>query len=138
MADIEIIVPDEEKLTCRICNKTFNNKNSLCGHIGIGHKMLYENYLIKYYNNDIRPSCAECGKDTRYDRRTGLFKKYCVDHSNLARAEWSKQNGYGSKQDAGWKRGLTKDSNDIIRKHSEWMTGENNPMHKNNPRNKKD
>lgn len=129
MSDIKIEVPDDKKLTCEICNKTFQNMNSLGGHIGIGHKMLYEDYLVKYYNNNVRPPCAECGQKTRYDRRSGTFRKYCVEHSNKARSEWSKQNGYGVNQDPGWKRGLTKENSEIVRKHSEWMKT-NNPMQK--------
>ena len=107
-------------------------------HLSKSHKIKYEDYIVKHYNNGIKPSCPVCQNPTRYDRGSNAYKKYCTEHSNVARAEWSKNNGYGANQDAGWRRGLNKDNNEVIRRHSEWMTGQNNPMHKDNPKNKKD
>ena len=110
--------------------------SNIVGNDYIQYFAQYDDYLVKHYNNGVRPHCAVCKNETRFISKNRSFKKYCIEHANQSRADWSKQNGYGANQDAGWKRGLTKENNDVIKKHSEWMTGENNPMHKNNPRNR--
>lgn len=127
--DIVIYIPEEKQTYCEICNKQLKSKNALAGHIGAGHKVCFEDYLVKYYNNNIKPTCPICNKTTRYVRGKYSFKRYCTDHANEARSDWSKNNGYGAKIDAGWKRGLTKETNESIRKHSEYMKGENNPFY---------
>jgi len=127
--DIVIVIPEDKQCTCMICNKILKSKNALAGHIGAGHRVAFEDYLIKYFNNDIKPTCQTCGEPTRYVRGKYSFKRYCIAHANDARADWSRNNGYGARQDAGWKRGLTKETNDVVRRHSEWMKGENNPFY---------
>jgi len=131
-----IKIPEDKKTICEICNKKFHSKVGISVHVSTIHNISYEQYIIKYYNNNQRPVCIICSKETRYVSKNISFRKYCSEHSNDARSSWSKNNGYGVKQDAGWKRGLTKENNETIKKHSEWMTGENNPMHKNNSNNR--
>lgn len=73
--------------------------------------------------------CFECGAETRFDKKKNIHKKYCVLHANLARKEWSKNNGFGAKQEAGWKKGLTKETHAGIKSQSDKISGEGNPWY---------
>ena len=127
--NIKIDIPESDKTVCQICNKSFATPAGLAGHLGAGHRIKVEDYLVKHYMSGHRPTCPICNTKTLYKRGTYSFKKYCPKHVNEARREWSKNNGYGSKTgpDAGWKRGLTKDTNDSILKQSLAITGSKNP-----------
>lgn len=126
--DISINIPDDKKCYCEICNNTFKSANSLAGHIGAKHKIRFEDYLIKFYNNDIRPLCEICHKPTRYLRGEYCFKKFCVEHANESRKEWSLKKGFGKNNfDHLWRTGQTKETNLSIAKQSENISGRNNP-----------
>ncbi len=127
--DIVIQIPEDKKSFCEICQKQLKSPNALSGHLGAGHKVAFEDYLVKYYNNNIKPKCPICNEYTRYVRGKYSFKRYCIAHANEARSAWSKANGYGGKVDASWKKGLTKETNESIRRHSDWMKGKNNPFY---------
>lgn len=86
-----------------------------------------EAYVTKHEYAGIRPVCKECGEQTNFVSGKNIYRDYCPNHSNLARAAWSKHNGYGATQNAGWKKGLTKETHSGIKSQSEKMTGENNP-----------
>lgn len=113
-------------MKCLICDKECKSNSSLAGHIGRGHKISLEEYYDKYVLSDGRPKCPICGKDTRFDRATKTFKKYCISHANEARREWSKNN---KTFDYGWKRGLTKEEHSGIASQALKMSGKNNPWY---------
>lgn len=111
-------------MKCLICGKKCKNNSSLAGHLGRGHKMSLEEYYEKHVYSGQRPKCPICGDDTRFDRVTKTFKKYCVKHANEARREWSKNK---KTLNYGWKKGLTKKDHPGIAEQARKMSGENNP-----------
>ena len=118
--NILVVIPTGEEKTCQICKKEFNSKAAISGHIGAAHKIKFEDYLIKFYMNNVRPKCHICSMPTLYKRGTYSFKKYCPDHANEARIDWATNYGYGSLKGpkAGWKLGLTKETDVSIMKQS--------------------
>lgn len=116
---------------CEICDKECKNGTSLAGHIGMAHKMTMEQYVIQTGYGGIEPKCKVCDNKPSFVRGKNVFRNYCKEHANLGRAEWSKEN---MAFDPGWKKGLTKETNDIIKRHSESMKGEKNHFYKNIPR----
>jgi hypothetical protein len=114
---------------CLECEEQFDNKKKLSAHVFFKHKLSAEQYSVKFTYLGIRPSCKECGSDTLFVKGKNTFREYCSIHSNLARSQWSKNNGYGAKQDASWKKGLTKETHSGIKSQSEKISGENNVWH---------
>lgn len=127
--NIVIEIPKERLLTCQECNKEFKSKAAIAGHIGAKHRLSVENYMIKHYCPEGRHKCPVCGSDTLFVKGIYSFKRFCPQHANEGRKLWAKQNGYGSigGPNAGWKKGLTKETSESIRKQSEAITGEKNP-----------
>ena len=115
---------------CLICGKELKSSRALAGHVGAGHRMSMEEYTLKYVLDGVRPGCKECGNETKFIRGKNIYREYCSDHANLSRSRWSKENGYGAKVDAGWKKGLTKETNKSIAAQAEKMKGEGNSIHK--------
>lgn len=120
----------QDVIKCKICGKELKNSRALAGHIGAFHKMSMEKYTLENVLGGIRPKCPVCGKDTSFVRGKNVYREYCTEHANEARKVWSKKNGFGAKQDAGWKSGLTKDMHEGIKRQSEKISGENNPFFK--------
>jgi len=127
--NIRFEMTEEEKTRCKICDKVFTSPAGIAGHVGAKHKMKIEDYFVEHFMKGVRHLCPVCSEPTLYKRGTYSFKKYCPQHASVARKEWSKNNGYGSATgpNAGWKKGLTKETNDSIRRQSESMMGEKNP-----------
>ena len=126
--DVEIPYPEEKRQYCEICGITAKSKNALAGHIGAKHKIKFEDYLVKYYMDDKHPICPVCEQPTRYLRGDYAFKKYCVEHANESRKEWSDSKGFGKNGfDHSWRSGLTKETNESIARQSEKVSGLNNP-----------
>lgn len=123
--EIAVNINEETRLICQICNSKFENQNAIGAHIGIKHKIKYADYLVKYYMNGDRPKCPICNEETRYVRGNQSFKKYCINHANNARSEWSKNNGYGVNGMESWKKGLTKETSESIKKQSETLKSKN-------------
>lgn len=129
IVQILVPIPENEKLLCKLCNATFDTENKRTRHIIKIHQMQLEDYLVQVYMNGIRPTCPECGDETRYHKGKYIFSKYCKTHTNKAKAEWSKNRGMVF--DPGWRKGLTKETNSSIAAQAEKMMGENNIWHKN-------
>jgi very-short-patch-repair endonuclease len=127
--DIKIKIPDSEQACCKLCNKQCANKMGLPAHIANAHKLEFSQYLVDQYLSGARPKCPICNENTRYNRGKYSFKKYCVNHVKEAQKEWSRQNGFGAKVEAGWKLGLTKETNISIAKQAEKVSGQNNPFY---------
>ena len=117
---------DEPDLFCRMCDKHFWTKAALAGHIGSAHRIGVEEYYLKYFFTK-QPLCPICQEKTRFVKGDYSFKKYCIEHSKQGTTDWANENGYGMKIDAGWKKGLTKETNASILKHSISMMGNSNP-----------
>lgn len=111
-----------EKIICKICNREYKSKGSLAGHLP-KHKLNMESYVIQYVLNGIRPLCPICQGETRFNKGSHLFQKYCIEHANEGRREWSKEN---VTMDFSWRKGLTKETNESIKHQSEIMKGEGN------------
>ncbi len=127
-SDITINIPDDKKAYCEICNKECISPNALAGHIGAKHRIKFEDYLIEYFNNNIRPLCPVCQEPTRYLRGEYSFKKFCVKHADESRKEWSLQKGFGNNDfDHNWRKGTSKETNEWVSKQSLTICGKNNP-----------
>lgn len=126
---MDSIASDPNLLTCKVCNQQCESKMALPSHIFGVHKIKFEEYLVKFYLNGVRPTCHTCGAITLYKRGKYKFSKYCPAHIKDSQVDWSKQNGFGAKMDAGWKKGLTKETNASILAQSEKMIGKNNPFY---------
>ena len=118
-------------MKCLICDRECKSNSSLAGHLGRGHKISLEEYYETYVLKGKRPKCPVCGEDTRFDRVSKSFKKFCTKHANEARREWSKKN---QTLDYGWKKGLTKETHSGIASQAEKISGKNNPWYKGLPK----
>lgn len=126
--NIVVEVPTGKENECQICKTVFKNKSALAGHVGSKHRIKLEDYLVQFFMDGKRPTCPICDEKTLYKKGEYSFKKYCPNHVSEARIDWSRNNGYGSATGplAGWKLGLTKETEISIMKHSESMTGDKN------------
>lgn len=112
-------------LKCKICENKFLSKNALAGHIGAKHRISVENYYIIYYLDNKSPKCFMCDKRPRFNKGKYTFQNFCTEHANEARRKWSKEN---VNMDFGWRKGLTKENNLSIAKHSVSVSGSKNPF----------
>lgn len=121
-------IPENEKFTCKTCNKTLNSKKGLSLHLKNVHGIDIADYIGENYVEGGRPKCPKCGKNTKYNSKNQSFNMFCPEHSGEAKRIHGKLKGYGSEHNkgAGWRKGLTKETNESIRKHSESMKGKNN------------
>ena len=78
------------KTKCLIDGKEFVSefpgaeKRRLSSYLKKKHKITYEQYILKYVHNNIRPLCAcGCGKETKFFK--GKFFKYYEDHKNTTK-----------------------------------------------------
>lgn len=106
-------------MSCVICNIDLNGKK-LSNHIKSNHNLNSEEYTIKYFYNNIKPVCKNCGNQTRYVAFS--FKEYCIDCCKIAMKEGGKK---GGKADA-WNKGKTKENDERILKQSIKVSGEGN------------
>jgi hypothetical protein len=126
--DIQIPIPEADKTVCKLCGVITKNANALAGHIGAKHKIKFEDYLVNQYMSGSHPCCQVCDTPTRYLRGEYVFKKYCTEHANESRKEWSLQKGFGNNGfDHLWRKGETKHTNESIAKQAESQTGRDNP-----------
>ncbi|MCK9596360.1 hypothetical protein M0R19_04210 [Candidatus Pacearchaeota archaeon] len=128
--DICAEVTEKEKVECQICKKLFKSKAGLAGHVGAFHNFSMEKYVEMYFFKANRPVCPICGQKTSYVKGKYGFKRFCFDHAGEGRKSWSKQYGFDGIEsktiDAGWKKGLTKETNESILKYSISISGKKN------------
>lgn len=62
-------------LCCNICDKEFKQANALSYHLRKEHNKNYEEYVIEFVYNGIRPTCKTCG--IKLPIRKGGFRKFC-------------------------------------------------------------
>ena len=114
-------------LKCRICGKLCQTESELGSHVG-GHRVKFAEYVAEHFLSNGWPTCPICGEKTRYQRGTNKhFKEYCKEHANVARSEWSQTNGFGMMVEAGWSKGLTKETHAGKARQAKALTGKNNP-----------
>lgn len=106
---------------CLICGHESKDKKDFGYHLQFKHKIKIEDYIIKFYYNNKRPLCPICNDETRFDRKTTDFKKYCIKHAKEAMKEGGKKGG----KSAAWNKGLTKENNESLKKQSETYRGIN-------------
>jgi len=76
-------VPHKDKLKCIICNTTFNTATHRNKHIKNEHNLTYEQYIMKYYFNNIYPTCnCGCGTILKFIKTPfgKWFNNYTTNH----------------------------------------------------------
>ena len=68
-------------MSCAICNIQLDGKK-LTNHIKSEHGLNSEEYTIRYFYNNLKPLCKNCGNQTRYVAFS--FKEYCSDCASIA------------------------------------------------------
>lgn len=53
-------------VTCKICNKEFNNLKSLSTHLNVVHSLLSKDYYDNFLKKDGDGQCYVCGEETTY------------------------------------------------------------------------
>ena len=74
---------EENIFVCKLCQKKFDNYDSLRKHMSRVHKISSSDFYVEFYLNGIRPTCkCGCSKETSW---TGHgFRDYKVGHiSNI-------------------------------------------------------
>jgi len=74
-------VPLIDKLKCIICNKTFSNSSIRNKHLKEIHNLTYEQYILRYYFNDVYPTC-NCGCGTIMKFISTPFGKWFNDYTS--------------------------------------------------------
>lgn len=113
-----------EASTCLSCGEAFPHLKKLSEHIKKNHGISPQDYYIKYFCNNVRPSCPICGGEPRYVSLRDGFKSYCKDHAASA---MSAGGVVGGKAPA-WNRGKTKETDERLLLQSVKMTGDGNPF----------
>jgi len=117
---------NSSQYTCKICNLQLNNNRSLATHIQITHGIETRDYTIKYLYNSIVPVCKHenCNNEPRY---VGFsFHEYCKEHAEVAMSIGGKIGASITNKDGAWNKGLTKETDERIKKQAENMLGEKN------------
>lgn len=57
----EILITDIESRTCLIDGKIFESNRKMIWHVRKTYGLSFEEYVIKYYYNDVRPICLKTG-----------------------------------------------------------------------------
>jgi len=115
---------NSSQYTCKICNLQLNNNRSLATHIQITHGIETRDYTIKYLYNSIVPVCKHenCNNEPRY---VGFsFHEYCKEHAEVAMSIGGKIGASITNKDGAWNKGLTKETDERIKKQAENMLGE--------------
>lgn len=81
----EDIDKTKSEIKCQICNTPMMHQQQLFYHITTKHKEISkEEYVIKYYNNNIRSLClCGCGKETKFKpqgKNNKYFNSYIKGH----------------------------------------------------------
>ncbi len=109
--------------TCYTCPFTTDDRKEYISHVKDVHGEFIKRHVLQHKYGGVVPLCAECGTPVNFNEKQIDFNKYCPEHKKLAQIEWSKQNGFGAKQDAKQNLGKTKENCDFMRRRSESMMG---------------
>ena len=118
---------------CKLCDKQYNNYNSLVKHANRTHKLERRQFYVDYYLNGIWPLCGcGCGKQTKWSYADKKFREFAgVGHLNRVRNNWgdnkiaqeksaeTRRKQYASGERKTWCDGLSIESDDRIKKLAE-------------------
>lgn len=107
-------------MDCKLCSYHNDDLKRFSDHVKTSHGLSSEEYTIKVFHDDIKPTCAECGNQVRYVSFT--FKKYCKDHSRLAMKEGGAIGGHAES----WNKGKDKTTDERIALQASKMSGSGN------------
>lgn len=123
---------------CSRCEKKYDNYDSLRKHNSRTHQISSEQFFTEFNLDGIRPTC-KCGCGECVSFRAGKFQEYILGHharvannyhkdpSSLERAHETRRQRLASGELVTWNKGLTKETNEGMRKLSEIMRKENSP-----------
>lgn len=79
-----------EEFKCKLCEKTYNNYNSLSTHANRTHKLERRQFYVDYYLNGVWPICGcGCGERTKWSYSDKNFREFAgVGHLNRVRNNW--------------------------------------------------
>ena len=120
---------------CKYCNKEFDNKHKLGGHII--HCKLNPNYeknlkqleearkhinYDKLNNQNLYLHCRFCNKEISNKGCLVIHEKACKKNPNREKCPNRKGNGGNTKGYSAWNKGLTKETDERIKKRTEtWL-----------------
>jgi hypothetical protein len=108
-------------MICEICNYESTGKD-FSNHLQREHKLKSKEYTAKYIYKE-QPMCEHCGNETRYVAYK--FKRFCKDCSKIASSVAGREGGKAQ----AWNKGLTKETDERVKKQAENQTGEMNPFY---------
>tara|TARA_S200002703_G_scaffold159421_1_gene172827 strand:- start:809 stop:2488 length:1680 start_codon:yes stop_codon:yes gene_type:complete len=62
----EIIISEEESKICKIDGKKFDSSRKMIWYVRKKYKLSFEDYIIKCYYNNIRPTCLKTGNHLKF------------------------------------------------------------------------
>jgi hypothetical protein len=108
-------------MICKICNYESTGKD-FSNHLQREHKLKSKLYTAKYIYKE-QPMCELCGNETRYVAYK--FKRFCKDCSKISSSITGAEGGKAT----AWNKGLTKETDERVKKQAEDNTGEGNPFY---------
>jgi len=108
-------------MICKICSYESCGKD-FSNHLQREHKLRSKEYTAKHIYK-FQPICEHCGKETRYV--AFRFKRFCKDCSKIASSIGGKSGGKAP----AWNKGLTKETDERIKRQAEKNIGKGNPFH---------
>lgn len=114
-----------ESCKCGKCGSEFPHAKKLSEHIKMSHKMSSEDYTVSYLYDGKRPTCPVCGEQTRFKSILKGFSKFCKDHANLAMSQAGRRGG----KSTAWNKGLTKETDERVKRQSAQLVGKGNPFY---------
>jgi len=109
--------------TCYICEFTTEDRKEYIAHVKDVHGEFIKRHVLIHKYNKVIPLCKECGAEVAFNEKQIDFNSYCVNHKKLAQIEWSKNNGFGAKQEPKQNLGKTKENCDFMKRRSESLMG---------------
>lgn len=113
---------NSEASSCLTCGESFPHLKKLSEHIKKIHRISPQSYYVKYFCNNVVPSCPLCGAEPRYVSLSEGFKKYCKDHAVAAMSA----GGMAGGQAPAWNKGKTKETDPRVLEQALKMTGSGN------------
>lgn len=107
-------------MNCAICQYSNDDLKTFSTHVRSVHGLSSEQYTIKVFHGGVKPTCLECGAETRYV--SFAFKQYCKEHSKIAMSKGGTIGGVAP----AWNKGLTSDVDSRLALQSAKMKGEGN------------
>jgi hypothetical protein len=114
-----------KECSCNECGATFLHGKKLSEHFRKEHNLTSETYAIKFLHDGTKPSCLNCGKETRFVSAFLGFKRYCGSCSTVAEREAGR---VGGKIKQTWNKGQTKETDERIATLAINQSGTGNPF----------